>query len=330
MVPPYGVSGPIMSSQLTLCDGRQPVLVIAGPTASGKSGLALRLAEAFDGVVINADSMQVYRELRILTARPSAEAEARAPHRLYGVIPAVDPCSLARWRAMALAEIAEVGRAGKLAILCGGTGMYLKGLMQGISEIPEIATETRAAARALQAEIGGAALRARLAEEDPETAARLHDGDTQRLIRAWEVVRGTGRALSDWTREPDQAPEDLRFFSTLLMPPRAELYAACDARLVEMIAGGGLEEVWDVMDQGIDASLPAMQALGVPQLASQLHGDSTPEAALALAQQETRRYAKRQMTWFRNQLLPNMTLNEKLSESLLAEIFIKIRQFLLT
>jgi tRNA dimethylallyltransferase len=313
---------------------REPVLVVAGPTASGKSALALAVAEAFGGVVINADSMQVYRDLAILTARPSPEDQARAPHRLYGVLDAEEACSAGRWRAMALKEIEAAHAQGKLPVVVGGTGFYLRALEHGLAEIPEIPAEVRTAARRRHADIGGAAMHAELAARDPETAARLSPGDSQRLIRAWEVLEATGRPLAEWQREADAAPAPYRFLRIVLEPPRESLYAACDSRLRRMVAAGALEEVAALIGRGVDPSAPAMKAVGVPQLAAHLRGECDLDSALAAAQQATRRYAKRQLTWLRTQFprddLSTFVIKAQFSESMKPKIFTIIREFLLT
>ena len=299
-----------------------PVVAIAGPTASGKSALALTLAEAFDGVIINADSMQLYRELKILTARPGRADTAAVPHRLYGVIPAGEPCSAGRWRALALAEIAAAAVAGRLPILVGGTGLYLKAVMEGLAPVPKIPQAVRAAARALHARLGGEAFQAALRRRDPVMAGRLGPADSQRLIRAYEVVTATGRSLADWQEggeggEPAAgaglppgcaAPENVMpghatptYAMVLLDPPRKALYEACDRRFTAMVERGAVDEVRRLDALGLDPGLPAMKAVGVPELRRYLHGDVTLEAACDLARQATRRYAKRQVTWFRHQ-----------------------------
>lgn len=281
----------------------RPVLVIGGPTASGKSGLALAFAKRAGGVVINADSMQVYADLRVVTARPSEADEAEAPHTLYGVVPASVRMSAARWREMALAEIERAHAEGRLPIVVGGTGLYLRSLMQGLSDIPDVPAEVRLAAMALQAEIGSPALHERLAAIDPVTAARLHPTDSQRLIRAWEVFQATGRSISDWqAAPPTDVPTHLSFTTLVVEPPRDRLYAQCDRRFLMMMAQGAVEEVAALMAQGLDPALPACKALGVPEIAAILSGAMTPEAATERAQQLTRNYAKRQLTWFRNQM----------------------------
>ncbi len=307
------------------------VVVIAGPTASGKSALALALADEFDATIINADSMQVYRELPVLTAQPDATERASAPHRLYGVLPAAERCSAMRWREMALAEIRRSDAAGRLPLVVGGSGLYLKALMDGLSDIPDIAPEIREAAKQRHARLGGPTFHAELAARDPATAVRLSPGDSQRLIRAWEVLEATGRPLADWQAGPrDAAPRDLGFLTVVLDPPRDRIYRSCDARLRDMVAGGAVAEVEMLLALGLDPDLPAMRALGVRELAGYLRGDRDLEDAIESTQIATRRYAKRQSTWFRHQTTGAKTLNEQYSESLDSEIFSFIRHFLLT
>lgn len=279
----------------------RPVVLIAGPTASGKSQLALSIAERFDGAVINADSMQVYRELRILTARPGEADAARVPHRLYGGLAAADPCSAARWRAMAVEAVAEVTAAGRLPLLVGGTGLYFRAFAEGLADIPPVPAEVRAAAQARRRDLGPEAFHAELAVRDPVLGGRLAPGDTQRVLRAWEVVEATGRPLSAWQ---ETAPESYpgRVITLVLDPPRQDLYAACDARVPRMVAEGALDEVTALVRLGLDPALPAMRALGVPELAAHLRGELSLDAATAAMQQATRRYAKRQTTWFRHQM----------------------------
>ncbi len=305
----------------------RPVLVIGGPTASGKSGLALSWAKRADGVVINADSMQVYADLRVVTARPSAADEAEAPHTLYGVVPASVRMSAARWRELALAEIDRAHAEGRLPIVVGGTGLYLRSLMQGLSDIPDIPADMRQAAMDLQAAIGSPALHARLAEIDPVTAARLHPTDSQRLIRAWEVIQATGRSISDWQADPPtDVPTHLSFTTLVVEPPRPRLYAQCDRRFLIMLDQGAEAEVAALMAQGLDPALPAMKALGVPELAAILSGTLDRETAIAKAQQLTRNYAKRQLTWFRNQMPAAVRLDstELASEGAFAKFYDRI------
>jgi len=315
------------------------VVMVAGPTASGKSALARALAEAFDGVVVNADSMQIYRELRVLTARPGPTETGRVPHRLYGVLSGAERCSVGRWRGMALAEIAACHAAGRLPLLVGGTGLYLRALERGLAPVPEVPAVVRAAAAALHRGIGGAAFHRRLAARDPAVAARLGPSDTQRLIRAWEVLEATGRSLAEWQAEGraadrgDAAP-GYRFLRIVCLPPRPALYAACDARFLRMIERGALAEVRALLRLDLDPALPVMKALGVRELARHLAGTVDLDTAVAAAQQATRNYAKRQTTWLRTQVLAvdpeAILLDEQYSESLGARIFPKIRRFLLT
>lgn len=307
-----------------------PAIVVAGPTASGKSALALAVAREFGGVVVNADSMQVYDVLRVLTARPSVEEEARAPHRLYGVLSPDVACSAALWRDMAAAEMQAAWAAGRLPVLCGGTGLYIRTLQQGLSPIPEIPADVRAAARALFADLGNAGFHRRLAERDPLTASRLDPGNSQRLVRAWEVLEATGRPLAEWQAEPPVGAMPARWLTFALLPPRDALYARCDARFRLMVEQGALDEVRALMALGLDPALPAMKALGVPELMAHLRGETGLDEAVAAAQQATRNYAKRQVTWFRHQLISPHALREQFSESLPSQIFPIIRQFLLT
>jgi tRNA dimethylallyltransferase len=307
----------------------QPVILIAGPTASGKSTLALALAAALRGTIINADSLQTYRDLRILSARPDDAAMAQAPHRLYGYLDAAERGSVERWRALALSEIAAAHAAGRLPIVVGGTGLYLRALQHGLAAIPPIPTAIRAEAAELYKTLGGAAFRERLSVLDPAGAARLPPGDRQRLMRTFEVVRATGVPLGDWQARP-VATSPYCFASVLLAPPREALYAACDARLRAMIEQGGLEEAAVLAARGLDPELPAMKAVGLPELLLHLRGEITLDEAVAAAQRATRRYAKRQVTWFRHQMVPDLVLNEKFSESLLRCSRHFIDQFLLT
>jgi len=288
------------------------VLVIGGPTASGKSGLAVSLAEALDGIVINGDSMQVYDGLPLLAAQPAAEDLAAAPHRLYRALAPDDPCSAARWRDMALAEIAAAEAAGKLPIIVGGTGFYLKTLMKGISPIPDIPQTVRDALNAQLAGIGNKAFHALLAEKDPVMAARLAPGNSQRLVRAMEVLVHTGKSLAVWQEgAPVGTPAHLSFTLVTLLPPRAQLYAQCNKRFDVMLESGALAEAaafTKAYPQQTAAQVPLKKALGYPELAAYQRGDITLEEAKTKAAQSTRHYAKRQMTWFRNQLQADLVL----------------------
>jgi tRNA dimethylallyltransferase len=308
---------------------KPPVLVIAGPTASGKSALALELAELCCGTIINADSLQIYRDLRILTARPDQAAQARIPHRLYGFLDAAERGSAARWRMLALDAIAEATTAGRLPILVGGTGLYLRAIQEGLAPVPEIPAEIRQEAIELHRALGGVGFRERLARFDPAGAQRLFPGDKQRLVRAFEVVRATGVPIETWQQQAKSEPA-YRFGTILLAPPRQGLYAACNSRLIQMIEAGALAEAKAIAVRGLDPSLPAMKAVGLPELLSYLRGDIPLGTAIAAAQRATRRYAKRQMTWFRHQMAPDLALNAQFSESLLHCSRHFIDRFLLT
>jgi tRNA dimethylallyltransferase len=305
------------------------VLVIAGPTASGKSALALRLAEAFAGTIINADSLQTYRDLFILTARPDAAAERRAPHRLYGYLDAAERGSAAAWREQALAEIAAAIGAGRLPIVVGGTGLYLRALTRGLAPVPDIPEAIRREAIALHRALGGARFRERLARLDPQTARRLPAGDTHRLVRAFAVVRATGVPISAWQERPHETPP-YRFATIHLMPPRALLYRACDARFAGMIAAGALAEATALFARGLNPDLPAMKAIGLPELFAHLKGALSLAAAIAAGQQATRRYAKRQITWLRHQSTADLVLTEPFSAQALAQARQLVKGLLLT
>jgi tRNA dimethylallyltransferase len=299
-------------------------LIVAGPTCSGKSALAADLAERVGGTVINADSMQVYRELRVLTARPRPADEARARHALYGVRPAAEPGSAAWWRGEALREM----DASRFPILCGGTGLYLLALTQGLSDIPDAGAEARAEARRLLAEIGSQALHERLAAADYETASRLRPSDGQRVARAWEVWRGTGTGLASWQDAGRAAgPGPWRFAAIVLDPPREELRQAIAQRFAAMLRDGALEEARAL--QGLDPALPAMRAHGVPELSAHLRGELTLAEAARRAVAATGQYTKRQATWFRgHDLAPATTHTIHARYAGLAQLTESTRSFL--
>lgn len=286
--------------------GQEPIrpraVLIAGPTASGKSALGLALAARLDGVVINADSMQVYADLRVLSARPTAEEEARAPHRLYGHVDGDADYSVAHWVEDARRVLAEVEAEGRLPILIGGTGLYFKALTQGLSPMPTVPDEVKARVRGRGE--AAEALHARLARLDPRTAARLRPSDTQRLTRAIEVFEATGRSLADWQEEAT-SPAVLRPQETLgvfLATDRAALRSRIADRFRQMMADGALEEVRRLVGRGLPADRTLLKAHGVPHLARHLAGELSLEEAIEAGIADTRRYAKRQDTWFRHQL----------------------------
>jgi len=276
-------------------------VLIAGPTASGKSGLALGLARETGGAVVNADSMQVYRELRVLTARPSREDEAAASHRLYGHVAATTPYSVGRYVEDAEAALAHLKAGQRLPIFVGGTGLYFNALTQGLSPIPPVPMETRSALTARLETIGMEAFFAEFAAADPETAAGLRPTDRQRVLRAASVLAATGTPLKNWQKvagRPLLTPE--RCLRVVLAPERYTLHARIWARLKLMLEGGALEEVRALSD--IDPALPAARALGVRQLRAVIGGEMRLEEAESSIAMETRRYAKRQMTWFRGSM----------------------------
>lgn len=308
-----------------------PVVVVAGPTASGKSALALDAAEKFSGTIINADALQVYSDLEILSARPRGDELARVPHRLYGFLTAGEPCSAGRWLEMALDEIDAAHLDRRLPIVTGGTGLYIRALLQGLSAIPAIPDEIRAEARLRHQQIGPEAFHAELSARDPDMAARLLPSDRQRVIRAWEVHAATGRPLSSWIAEDSGAPPaHLRFLTLLVMPPREALFEACDARFQKMIEDGAMEEVRTLAAKDVAPAAALMKAVGVRPLVRHLEGDVSFEEACRLGARDTRRYAKRQVTWFRHQLQADHVLSAQYSESFKEKIFSFISDFLLT
>jgi tRNA dimethylallyltransferase len=277
---------------------KPPLALIAGPTASGKSALALTLAERTKGVIINADSAQLYRDLPILSAAPSTEDSKRADHRLYGIRDGADPCSAADWAELARGEIAEVQAEGRLPILVGGTGLYLRTLLDGIAPVPPINPAVRQRVRDAGVEDNYDQLR----QADPEAAERLNDRDTTRIARALEVVQSTGRTLQDWQADREGgigAQVDLK--ALVLLPPRDWLYERCNRRFSAMIEQGAVEEVKRLLDRKLEAKLPVMRAIGVREIAAYVKGDCSLEDAVSAGQQATRNYAKRQYTWFAHQ-----------------------------
>jgi len=279
------------------------IILIAGPTASGKSALALALAEKLGGTIVNADSMQVYRELRIITARPTLEEEQRAPHRLYGHVDAAENFSVGRWCREAAAELAVIKSEARTVIVVGGTGLYFNALTRGLAAVPPIPADIRTAVRARLKSEGVTALHAELDQRDPAMAARLMPGDRSRISRALEVVLATGRSLTAWHEEGMPASLDAsRAVKIFLMPDRDQLFRRIDARFEAMIAAGAIEEVQALAARHLDPDLPAMKAHGVPWLIRHLKGEITLAEAIEGSQRDTRQYTKRQATWFRNQL----------------------------
>jgi len=282
--------------------GKRPIL-IAGPTASGKSALALRLARDRGGVIVNADSMQVYEELEILSARPSRADLSDVPHRLYGHVPMRDGYSVGRFVREAERVLAELDAAGAVPVIVGGTGLYLKALLEGLSPIPAIPPAVREHWRAEAERWGPARLHAELGARDAVTAARLSPTDPQRIVRALEVMEATGRPLSDWQREPGRPLlKEEETERLLVLPDRATLYARCEARFDGMMQAGALAETERVAALDLDPALPGMRALGLRPLLAHLAGRMTLQEAVAEANAETRRYIKRQVTWINSNM----------------------------
>ena len=307
-------------------------LFIAGPTASGKSALSLRLAKDLNGVIINADSMQVYAGLRTVTACPSETEEAAVPHRLYRFMDPSETCSAALWAEKATVEIEAAWANDQIPIVTGGTGMYFKVLLEGIAKIPKIDADIRAEVRRLCADEGSAALHAELSAYDPETAERLPVGDSQRISRAVEVYRSTRIPLSDWHKNSApglmQAVDEAGDIVKLVIDiDRETLYERCDRRFDLMMAGGALEEVRNLMSRRLDPALPLMRALGVPSLIAMISGEQEPEAAIEDAKMQTRRFSKRQLTWFRNQFSGWKRISAQLSESEYGKLLSKTINF---
>ncbi|WP_292027785.1 tRNA (adenosine(37)-N6)-dimethylallyltransferase MiaA [Brevundimonas sp. UBA2416] len=277
------------------------ITLLAGPTASGKSRRALEMAVGSGAVIVNADSQQLYADLRALSARPTVEEEAMAEHRLYGVADAADAWSVGRWSRAVMPVLAELAAEGRPALLVGGTGLYFTALTTGLADIPDVPLEVRDAAGIAFDADGEAAFRRRLAEVDPAAEARIEAGDRQRLTRAWAVARHTGRALSDWTADTTPLLTPGSWTGLVIEPEREALYANCDRRVAQMVEAGALDEVRALVARRLDPALPAMKAVGVREFAAHLAGETSLAAAVEATRQATRNYAKRQLTWFRNQ-----------------------------
>lgn len=277
------------------------VILLAGPTASGKSALALTMARETGGVIVNADSQQLYADLRILTARPSSEEEATADHRLYGVADAAEAWSVGKWSRVVLDLLTELRDEGRPAILVGGTGLYFMALTRGLADIPTVPSSVRDTIQADYLQDGETAFRQRLAQIDPASASAIEQGDRQRLVRAMSVHAATGRTLSVWKADtqPLLSPSD--WTGLVIEPDRARLYDNCDRRVDQMMDQGVLAEVRALMQRNLNPALPAMKAVGLRELAAHLSGVTDPPTAVAALKQATRNYAKRQLTWFRNQ-----------------------------
>ena len=302
-----------------------PCIIIAGPTGIGKSDFALTLAKKIGGEIVNADSMQVYKDLPILTAIPSPENQAKVPHHLYGIFDGGERCSVARWLNLANDSVADIRKRGNTPILVGGTGLYLKAAIEGISPTPDIPQEVRDEATAMLKKMGGAAFRAELAKYDPILAERLKDNDRQRLIRGMEVALATGEALSTLQEAPRQDMLPSPLHPILLTAPRQELYQRIDNRFQDMLKADVLKEVSLFTERNLNADLPLMKALGLKPLMAHLKGDSDKTETIAITSQSMRNFAKRQLTWFRHQYHPQFRFDiNNDPESFFTEFLTKI------
>lgn len=309
----------------------KPVIVIGGPTASGKSGLALEIAQRIGGEIVNADSMQVYRDLRLVTARPDEQHQRIVPHHLYGVLGLNERSSAGSWSEQALHIINNCHQAGTVPVLVGGTGLYLRALMTGLHRMPAVPSEIRERLNDRLRRGGPGVLHGELAAVDPDMAYRLNPADGQRIVRALEIFEHTGKSLSDWqTGETESAPKGMRFLTIVTAPPREDLYAAINARFDRMIDTGAIEEVEALIAAGPADDFPLMKAVGVPPLRAYIRGEVDRDRMSELGKRDTRRYAKRQGTWFRHQIVPDITIETKYSEKTVDEIFPEISDFLLT
>lgn len=310
-----------------MTDLHKAAVLIAGPTASGKSHIAMFLARQWNGVIVNADSMQVYDAMRILSARPSTEDEAAVDHRLYGHVPLDQAYSAGAWLADVTAVLEDIWAAGKLPVIVGGTGLYFKLLLEGVAAIPDIPAEIRDYWRTKAERDGAAALHKVLTIRDSQMAARLDEGDAQRIVRALEVLEATGRSLHEWQKDTPTPPvlDQATCMKFVIAPPREALYEKIDARFAGMLAAGGRDEAERIGALGLPRSLPAMKALGLRQLLDLQAGDLDEAAAIEKAKTQSRRYAKRQMTWLKGNMISWKWVDAQETQSQLAQIFAIIR-----
>ncbi len=304
------------------------MVVIAGPTASGKTSLALELAKLTPATIINADASQVYADLSVVSARPSDAEMAAAPHRLFGHIDGAVSCSAADWSAQARAEVERCGNDGRLPIIVGGTGLYLRTLLEGIAPVPEIDPAIRAEVRGLPLNVAWQALR----NEDPDAAVRLAPADSARICRALEVVRSTGQTLKHWQQQKTGGiGDEVNHVGAVLLPPRDWLHERIDRRFEAMMGDEGVAEVDRLLARQLDPALPVMRAIGVPEIAAYLRGEIDRETAIERGRLATRQYAKRQYTWFRNQSPPHwQCIDAQLNDENVNDLAIKLRQMALT
>jgi tRNA dimethylallyltransferase len=318
-----------VNTKLPLIEGKRPrVVLIAGPTASGKSDLAMALAKLLPATIINADASQVYRDLRIVSARPSLDDEALVPHQLFGHIDGAQTCSAADWAHEAKAAIVETLAEQRLPILVGGSGLYMRILLNGIAPVPEIDPDIRAEVRRLDVSLAYEAL----SREDAEAAARLAPGDRARTARALEVIRSTGRPLKDWqAHSVGGIGDQIEIAPLILLPPRAWLYVRCDTRFARMLEYGGVDEIKSLLARQLDPTLPVMRAIGVREIAAIIDDPASAETQTTLAQIATRQYAKRQFTWFRNQFPAEWPrIKSEINNENINQLAIKLRNIALT
>ncbi len=306
------------------------VVVVAGPTATGKSSLAVKIAREFSGVVINADSQQRYKDLPTLSARPTPQDMNGVPHKLFGDLGPEEIGSAAEWAQKAAAEINIAQAAEKLPVVVGGTGLYLRALMDGLNDIPPVPEDVRKDAEKLLAHIGNADLHERLKNSDPKTARDVKPSDTHRLLRAWTVFEATGKPLSEWRDVRPTPPLFAKYLSILILPAREDLYASCNSRFDGMIHGGAVEELKNFFATGGSPHASVMKMLGARELSQFLTGELTLDAAITAAKTSTRHYAKRQVTWFRHQFEADAQLDASPTEETAEIILAKIHQFLTT
>ena len=303
-------------------------IIICGPTGAGKSSMALNLAKKFKGVIINADSVQIYREIKILSGRPASDDYRQAPHRLYGIMSIFKPCTLGIWRKMALETIKECELSGRLPIICGGTGLYIKFLLNELSAIPEIPPSIKLEAREKLENLGNENFRELLSKNDPVSAHRIKSGDTNRLLRAWEVLTATNKPLSYWHEQSGETGSQHKFFKVCLMPERKALYSKCDKRFLDFIEQGAAEEARALDFITVSPELPASKTLGLLELIKYTKGELELSDAIAQAQRTTRRYAKRQLTWFRHQLDEDFLIQNLRCRKTVSDCLKKIVNFL--
>ena len=303
-------------------------VIICGPTGSGKSSLALNLAEKFKGVIINADSVQIYREIKVLSGRPTSDDYRQAPHRLYGVMSIFKPCTLGIWRKMALETIKACDLSGHLPIICGGTGLYIKFLLNELSPIPDIPPSIKLEAREKLEKLGNENFRELLLKNDPVSAYQIKLGDTNRLLRAWEVFTATTKPLSYWHEQSRETGSKDKFFKVCLMPKREVLYSKCDKRFLDFVELGAIEEAEALNFITASPELPASKTLGLLELIKYTKGELELNEAIEQAQRTTRRYAKRQLTWFRHQFDEDFLIQNLCCRKTVSDCFEKIVNFL--